>query len=59
MNINFGLLPEPHAPMSDATGKRLKGKEKGRAKKRAVALRALSELERWLASARAGAAAAE
>jgi methylenetetrahydrofolate--tRNA-(uracil-5-)-methyltransferase len=59
MNINFGLLPEPPAPMSDGTGKRLKGKDKGRAKKRAVALRALSELERWLAAARAGAAAAE
>jgi methylenetetrahydrofolate--tRNA-(uracil-5-)-methyltransferase len=59
MNINFGLMPEPDAPMSDATGKRLKGKDKGRAKKRAVALRALSDLEQWLAAAIAAAAAAE
>jgi methylenetetrahydrofolate--tRNA-(uracil-5-)-methyltransferase len=59
MNINFGLLPEPEAPLSDGTGKRPKGKDKGRAKKRAVAVRALSELERWLAAAHADAAAAE
>jgi methylenetetrahydrofolate--tRNA-(uracil-5-)-methyltransferase len=59
MNINFGLLPEADAPVSDGTGKRLKGKDKGRAKKRAVAARALSDLERWLAAAHAGAAAAE
>ena len=45
MNINFGLMPEPDAPLSDGTGKRPKGKDKGRAKKRAVALRALSDLE--------------
>jgi methylenetetrahydrofolate--tRNA-(uracil-5-)-methyltransferase len=59
MNINFGLLPEADAPLSDGTGKRLKGKDKGRAKKRAVAVRALSDLERWLAAAHADAAAAE
>jgi methylenetetrahydrofolate--tRNA-(uracil-5-)-methyltransferase len=59
MNINFGLMPEPDAPLSDGTGKRPKGKDKGRAKKRAVALRALADLERWLAAAHAAAAAAE
>ena len=35
MNINFGLFPEIEAPTRDADGRRLKGKEKGRAKKQA------------------------
>jgi methylenetetrahydrofolate--tRNA-(uracil-5-)-methyltransferase len=59
MNINHGLLPPVEAPERDADGKRLKGKEKGRAKKRAVAVRALADIERWLAEQQVGRAAAE
>jgi methylenetetrahydrofolate--tRNA-(uracil-5-)-methyltransferase len=45
MNVNFGLFP----PATLATdGPRLKGKERGRAKKRAIAVRALEEVEGWL-----------
>jgi len=49
MNINYGLLPEIDPPARDATGKRLKAKERGRAKKRAMSIRALADLDRWLA----------
>jgi methylenetetrahydrofolate--tRNA-(uracil-5-)-methyltransferase len=59
MNINHGLLPPIEAPAHDADGKRLKGKDKTRAKKRAVAVRALADLEGWLSAARAAPAAAE
>ena len=50
MNVNFGLFPEITAPRTDAEGKRLKGKEKGRAKKRAMCDRALMDLGEWLAA---------
>ena len=50
MNINFGLLPPMDAPTKDANGNRLRGKEKGRAKKRLMAQRALRDLDDWLAS---------
>ncbi len=48
MNINFGLFPELEAPTHDADGRKLKGEERGRAKKRAMAERALADLETWL-----------
>ena len=48
MNINFGLLPPMQAPRIDADGKRLKGKERGFAKKRLMTARALSDLDQWL-----------
>ena len=49
MNINYGLLPDlPAAPTHDADGKKLKGPEKGRAKKQAQSRRALADLARWL-----------
>ena len=49
MNINYGLLPDlASAPTTDVNGKRLKGTERGRAKKRAMSQRALSDLESWL-----------
>jgi methylenetetrahydrofolate--tRNA-(uracil-5-)-methyltransferase len=48
MNINFGLFPPAEAPEHDATGKRLKGKERALAKKRAIAQRALADLDTWL-----------
>ncbi len=50
MNINFGLFPEPE-PGSVATtseGKRLRGKDKTVAKRRAIAARALSHCREWL-----------
>ncbi len=50
MNINYGLLPDIDAPGQDADGKRLKGKDKGRAKKRAMSVRALADIDRWLAA---------
>jgi methylenetetrahydrofolate--tRNA-(uracil-5-)-methyltransferase len=59
MNINYGLLPTADVPEHDATGKRIKGKEKGAAKKRAVSLRALADLEDWIVSDRGAQAAAE
>ena len=49
MNVNFGLFPPLEAPTHDAAGHRIKGKERGAAKKRALSLRALADLDRWLA----------
>jgi methylenetetrahydrofolate--tRNA-(uracil-5-)-methyltransferase len=51
MNVNFGLFPPLQAPSRDALGARLKGKERGAARKRALSVRALADLERWLAPA--------
>jgi len=52
MNVNFGLFPPPHpdqvATKHPETGKRLRGKDKGRAKKRAQAKRALEDVSDWL-----------
>ncbi|MEO1135071.1 MAG: methylenetetrahydrofolate--tRNA-(uracil(54)-C(5))-methyltransferase (FADH(2)-oxidizing) TrmFO [Pseudomonadota bacterium] len=48
MNINFGLFPAIETPRIDAEGRRLKGKEKGFARKRALATRALADLQDWL-----------
>ena len=43
MNINYGLLPPLDAPVAG------KGRgEKGRARKRAMGVRALADLDRWL-----------
>ncbi|MFM9938394.1 MAG: methylenetetrahydrofolate--tRNA-(uracil(54)-C(5))-methyltransferase (FADH(2)-oxidizing) TrmFO [Hyphomicrobiaceae bacterium] len=49
MNVNFGLFPPLEAPSVGADGKRLKGKERGGAKKRLIAERALADLATWLA----------
>jgi len=48
MNINFGLFPPIDAPTHGADGKKLKGEERGRAKKLALAERALGDLAAWL-----------
>lgn len=48
MNVNFGLFPEIAAPTHGADGKKLKGEERGRAKKLALAERALGDLGTWL-----------
>jgi len=47
MNVNFGLFPEIAAPTHGPDGKKLKGEERGRAKKLALAERALADLEAW------------
>ncbi len=49
MNVNFGLFPAIDAPTHGPDGKRLKGEERGRAKKLALAERALRDLGAWLA----------
>jgi methylenetetrahydrofolate--tRNA-(uracil-5-)-methyltransferase len=49
MNINYGLLPPLEAPRRGADGGRLSAKERGRAKKRLVAERALADLDAWIA----------
>jgi methylenetetrahydrofolate--tRNA-(uracil-5-)-methyltransferase len=59
MNINYGLLPPAPAPEWDGSGKRIKGKDKTRAKRHAVSLRALADLEAWLGVSSAPSAAAE
>jgi methylenetetrahydrofolate--tRNA-(uracil-5-)-methyltransferase len=56
MNINFGLLPTPEVgavPTKGEDGKRLRGKDKGRAKKRVQAVRALEDFDVWLSGAEA------
>ena len=56
MNINYGLLPPMEAPRRDAEGRKLAPTERGRAKKRAMSLRALGDLEGWLTQAQLQAA---
>jgi methylenetetrahydrofolate--tRNA-(uracil-5-)-methyltransferase len=48
MNVNFGLFPPLAHPLRGEHGQRLRGSEKGLAKKRAVTRRALADLARWL-----------
>ena len=48
MNINYGLLPPLEAPKVDEEGKKIPLKERGRAKKRLMSLRALQDLQDWL-----------
>ncbi|MEP3300818.1 MAG: methylenetetrahydrofolate--tRNA-(uracil(54)-C(5))-methyltransferase (FADH(2)-oxidizing) TrmFO, partial [Roseibium sp.] len=50
MNVNFGLFPPIEAPKTDADGKRLKGKDKTRAKKGAMTQRAKQDFEGWISS---------
>jgi methylenetetrahydrofolate--tRNA-(uracil-5-)-methyltransferase len=57
MNINYGLLPPAAALEHEGGGKRLKGKDKAHARRRAVSVRALSDLDLWLGAARAASAA--
>jgi methylenetetrahydrofolate--tRNA-(uracil-5-)-methyltransferase len=52
MNINFGLFPPlTQVPTKDTEGKRLRGTQKTIAKKRELCLRALSDLDGWMAGA--------
>jgi methylenetetrahydrofolate--tRNA-(uracil-5-)-methyltransferase len=52
MNVNFGLFPPIGQPASGPDGKRLVGKQKGIGRKRAIAQRALADLDRWLEQTR-------
>jgi methylenetetrahydrofolate--tRNA-(uracil-5-)-methyltransferase len=47
MNINYGLLPPLEAPRADEDGKRIPPKERGRARKRLMSLRAMEALKAW------------
>ncbi len=47
MNINFGLIPPIENIPKDENGKRLRGKEKGRAKKKLMSQRALIHVTEW------------
>jgi methylenetetrahydrofolate--tRNA-(uracil-5-)-methyltransferase len=49
MNINYGLLPPLEGPRKSEDGRKLSPTERGRAKKRVMSVRALEELDRWLA----------
>ncbi len=54
MNVNFGLFPElGPVELKSPDGKRLKGADKGRARKRLMSLRALDDLGAWLSSQQA------
>ncbi len=48
MNVNFGLFPPIEGPDRSPDGKRLKGKDKGLARKRALATRSIEDLTSWL-----------
>ncbi|MBL8545272.1 MAG: methylenetetrahydrofolate--tRNA-(uracil(54)-C(5))-methyltransferase (FADH(2)-oxidizing) TrmFO [Hyphomonadaceae bacterium] len=50
MNVNFGLFPEIAAPTHGPDGKKLKGEDRSRAKKLALAERALGDLGGWLSA---------
>jgi methylenetetrahydrofolate--tRNA-(uracil-5-)-methyltransferase len=56
MNINYGLLPPMEAPRRTEDGARIPTKDRGRAKKRLMSLRALADLNAWLAEGRLEAA---
>ena len=49
MNVNFGLFPPIVEPRADETGKRLRGPERGIARKRALSARAEADLAAWAA----------
>ncbi len=53
MNVNFGLFP-PVGAVKSTDGKRLRGREKAAARKRALTSRALADLEGWMALPRQG-----
>jgi methylenetetrahydrofolate--tRNA-(uracil-5-)-methyltransferase len=47
MNINYGLLPPLEAPRVDDDGKKIPPKDRGRAKKRLMSIRAMESLKAW------------
>jgi len=59
MNINFGLFPPlASPPTKKADGSRLRGNEKTVAKKQAMSVRALADLDGWIAATLPAVAAA-
>jgi methylenetetrahydrofolate--tRNA-(uracil-5-)-methyltransferase len=50
MNVNFGLFPPLTEPLVEEGGKRLRGPEKGVARKKALSRRAARDLEAWLST---------
>lgn len=50
MNVNFGLFPPIEEPRMSADGRRLRGPERGVARKRALSQRAAADLDSWIAS---------
>jgi methylenetetrahydrofolate--tRNA-(uracil-5-)-methyltransferase len=52
MNVNYGLFP-PIVEVRSAAGKKLKGGDRGVARKKAMSARALHDLGVWLGNARA------
>ena len=59
MNVNFGLFPPlASPPTKNPDGTRLRGNEKTVAKKQAISVRALADLDRWIADSLHIAAAA-
>ena len=48
MNVNFGLFPPIEEPRIDASGKKLRGPERGVARKRLLSARAALDLKGWL-----------
>src|SRR5271166_2826949 len=53
MNVNFGLFPPISEPRLDEAGRRLRGPERGLARKRALSARAERDLADWMAKAAA------
>jgi methylenetetrahydrofolate--tRNA-(uracil-5-)-methyltransferase len=51
MNVNFGLFPPIDGPKTGEDGKRLRGPEKGAARKRALSARADADMQHWLGEA--------
>jgi methylenetetrahydrofolate--tRNA-(uracil-5-)-methyltransferase len=51
MNVNFGLFPPIDGPQAESSGKRLRGPERGAARKRALSARAQVDMARWLTGA--------
>ncbi len=47
MNVNYGLLPPLEAPRVDEEGRKIPPKDRGRARKRLMSLRALAALKAW------------
>ena len=58
MNVNFGLFPPCQETLVSDTGKRLRGPERGVARKRELSRRAARDLETWLAESGPAAAVA-
>jgi methylenetetrahydrofolate--tRNA-(uracil-5-)-methyltransferase len=48
MNVNFGLFPPIDFDAVDPNGKKLRGPDKGAARKRALTARAAADLDQWI-----------